>query len=296
MAKLSNCLGGLILSGRISSGYKASVLLFFLTLFLSFVNDAFALRRPGNTAPPKAWLGISFADIPQSEIPAIYAHTGKEGAVRVQDVFSGTSADQAGIKPGDYILAVNGAPLSGRKTLLDSIGSKQVGDVVEVRLGREGKILTQKMALSPRPEDMAAITQLLIGSVAPPLQGDYYHLPVGTLETNRGKVVVLDFWATWCGPCRVTIPYLNSLYDKFRDEGVQIIGISSESREELQSFREASKQTYPLFRDVSGLTTRAFRAYAYPTLVFIDRAGVVQRVEVGAHNSAQLEKWIRELL
>ncbi len=255
-----------------------------------------AFRQPVNTVAPKAWLGISFTDIPQAQVPAAYAHSQAEGAVRVEEVFPGTSADQAGMQPGDFILAINGAALAGRKTLLDSIGAKKVGEVVEVRLGRAGKVLTQKMALSPKPEDMAAITRMLIGSPAPALQGDYYHEPAGTLSANKGNVVVLDFWATWCGPCRVIIPYLNTFNDKFRDEGVKIIGVSSENLEELERFRGESKQTYPLFRDTAGLTMRAFRAYAYPTLVFIDRKGVVQRIEVGAHHPAQVEKWIRELL
>jgi thiol-disulfide isomerase/thioredoxin len=247
-------------------------------------------------AKPAAWLGVAIADVPGAELPAAYAPVTKEGAVRVQQVFKGTSADQAGLLEGDVILAVNKTDLAGRKTLLDTIHSKTVGDLVELRVGRNGKAFLQKMALSPRPEDMRAITQMLVGSPAPALDGKYYSGDAGTLAQNKGKVVIVDFWATWCGPCRATMPALDALYRKYKDKGLEIIGVSSESLEELKAFQAAGKQAYPMFNDVSQLTTRQYQSYAYPTLVVIDRKGIIQRIEVGAHPMAAIEKWILEYL
>ncbi|MDB5051667.1 MAG: Redoxin domain protein [Fibrobacteres bacterium] len=245
---------------------------------------------------PAAWLGVSIADVPPAGLPAAYAPVTQEGAVRIQQIFKGTSADQAGLKEGDVILAINGTPLEGRKTLLDTIHSKTVGEVVELRLGRDGKVSTQKMALSPRPEDMRAITQMLVGSPAPVLDGKYYSGDAGSLAKNKGKVVLLDFWATWCGPCRMTIPALDAVYRKYHDKGLEVIGVSSESMEDLKSFQAPGKMSYPLFNDVGQLTTRQYQAYAYPTLVMIDRQGIIQRIEVGAHPQAAIEKWVLEYL
>ncbi len=247
-------------------------------------------------AKPAAWLGVSISDISTSEIPAGYAHSTKEGAVKILQVFKGTSADQAALKEGDIILSVNQKPLSGRKTLLDTIHSKTVGDMIELRVGREGKAFSQKMALSPRPEDMRAITQMLVGSPAPALDGKYYSGDAGTLAKNKGKVVLLDFWATWCGPCRATMPALEALYKKYQGKGFEVIGISSENLEELKAFQAAGKQSYPMFNDIGQLTTRQYQAFAYPTLVMIDRKGLIQRIEVGAHPAAEIEKWILEYL
>ena len=243
-----------------------------------------------------AWLGISFADAPQASLPPAFAHPSPEGAIRIQQVFKGTSADQAALKEGDYILAINRAPLVGRKTLLDTIHSKGVGDIVELRVGREGKVFSQKMALSPKPEDMRSITQMLVGSPAMELEGQFYSGDVGSLAKNRGKVVVLDFWATWCGPCRSTIPALDALHEKYQKQGVEIIGISSENIEELKTFQAGGKHAYSLFNDISQITSRKYQAFAYPTLVLIDRKGTIQRIEVGAHPAAEMEKWIQELL
>jgi thiol-disulfide isomerase/thioredoxin len=247
-------------------------------------------------AKPAAWLGVSIADVPAAELPAAYAPVTKDGAVRILQVFKGTSADQAGLREGDVILAVNQTPLMGRKTLLDTIHSKTVGDLVELRIGREGKATLQKMALSPRPEDMRAITQMLVGSPAPALDGKYYSGDAGTLAKNKGKVVLVDFWATWCGPCRATIPSLEALYKKYKDKGLEVIGVSSESLEDLKGFQIPGKQNYPLFNDVGHITTNQYQAFAYPTMVIIDRKGIIQRIEVGGHPYADIEKWILEYL
>jgi len=245
---------------------------------------------------PAAWLGIAFMDVPAAQLPAVYAHPSAEGAVRIQQVFKNTSADQAGLKEDDYILSINGTALAGRKTLLDTIRSNGVGEVVELRIGRGGKVLTQKMALSPKPEDMHSITRMLVGGNAMELEGKFYAGDIGSLAKNKGKVIALDFWATWCGPCRMTIPALDALSSKYKDKGLEVIGISSENLADLKAFAAQGKQGYSLFNDVSQLTTRKYQAFAYPTLVLIDRKGVIQRVEIGAHDPEEMEKWILELL
>ena len=245
---------------------------------------------------PAAWLGVAIGDVLPADIPAAYAPLTPEGAVKVQQVFRGTSADQAGLKDGDFILSVNGADLRGRKTLLDTIHAKGVGDMIELRVGRDGKAFRQKMALSPRPEDMRSITQMLVGGPAPALDGKYYAGDAGTLAQNKGKVVLVDFWATWCGPCRMTLPSLDALYKKYQGKGLEIIGVSAESLEDLKAFQATAKLGYPLFNDIGHITTNQYQAYAFPTLAVIDRQGMIQRIEVGAHPQAEIEKWIKEYL
>ena len=267
------------------------------TLTIRFILIALPLFQLVGAKPlPKAWLGIGFEDAIPSSVPAEYGAMTSEGPVKIVQVFKGASADQAGLVVGDYLLGINGILLHGRKTLLDTVLSKKVGDLVELKLGRAGKILTQKLALSPKPEDMVALTRTLIGASAPEWNGTYYQGKLGTLAQMKGKVVLLDFWATWCGPCRMTIPALQNLADKYREKGLVLVGISSEDRATLDAFREKTHQNYPLLQDPGQLTFRNYMAYAYPTLVFVDRKGIVQRIEVGAHGQDDLERWILELL
>jgi thiol-disulfide isomerase/thioredoxin len=267
---------------------------------LSFASSLIGAEGGSNStatsSKPKAWLGIAFVDVAADTLPQPYQPVSREGVVRILQVFKGTSADQAGLQVDDFILAINGVGLQGRKTLLDSILAHGVGDIVTLKIGRNGKVLSQKMALSPKPEDMTSLTKSMLGSTPPALEGTFYQGNAGSIRSNLGKVILLDFWATWCGPCRMTLPSLDALYDQYKEQGLVVIGISSESRADLESFQKQNPVRYPLFQDVAQLTTRKYQAFAYPTLVLVDRKGIVQRVEVGAHRKSDMEKWIQELL
>jgi thiol-disulfide isomerase/thioredoxin len=167
---------------------------------------------------------------------------------------------------------------------------------MSVSLARNQKPLSFKMALTPRPEDLRALSQALIGGLAPSLHGEFYQGEKTDLESLRGKVVLIDFWATWCGPCRMTMPSLNALHREYGPKGLVIIGISNESQAELNAFQKRMGLDYPLMRDPEGRTQRLYQAFAYPTLALLGKDGKVARIETGAHSQATMEAWIRELL
>jgi len=122
-----------------------------------------------------------------------------------------------------------------------------------------------------------------------------------TLKQHRGKVVVLDFWATWCPPCRASIPELAKMQDKYRDKGLVVLGISTDDKrkasdEYLQSFCKKLKINYVVLRydykvieDYFGL-----QAPSLPTVYVIDREGRVRDKLVG-HEPGALEKSLERL-
>jgi thiol-disulfide isomerase/thioredoxin len=92
----------------------------------------------------------------------------------------------------------------------------------------------------------------------------------------KGKVLLIDFWATWCGPCRQTMPHIQEVYDRFRDRGLVVAAVSSEEERTVRSFVDSTGYSYPFYLDPMGNTNSAFGITGIPHAVVIDRQGVVR--------------------
>jgi thiol-disulfide isomerase/thioredoxin len=93
----------------------------------------------------------------------------------------------------------------------------------------------------------------------------------------RGKVVLLDFWGTWCPPCRESIPTTRNVYKKYQGKGLEVIGVSSDDDEDVwRAFVEAQKMDWHEYIDLSGNVINAFDVDSYPTYVVLDKDGVVR--------------------
>ena len=123
-----------------------------------------------------------------------------------------------------------------------------------------------------------------------------------SLSDIRGKVVIVDFWATWCGPCVMSIPELVDLQEKYKDKGLVVVGISVDddkvSKGELLAFKEKMRIIYPIvrannkvFEDYFGRT----KGFSIPTLFVIDREGKVRDRFVG-YKPGAVEKSVQSLL
>jgi len=107
----------------------------------------------------------------------------------------------------------------------------------------------------------------------------------GTLFEHRGKVVFLNFWATWCPPCREEMPSMQLLYDELREEGLEILAVNVlENRETAQEFIDEQGFTYPVLLDRDGRVMLRYGVRAYPTTYMIDREGYVIGVRPGFHD------------
>lgn len=99
-----------------------------------------------------------------------------------------------------------------------------------------------------------------------------------------GKVVLLNVWATWCAPCRDEIPYLQSLYDKHRAEGLEIVGVSVDARGQdaaIRDFAREFRMTYPIWRDPDERVQTLYMALGVPSSYLIDRAGILRWRRLG---------------
>jgi peroxiredoxin len=109
------------------------------------------------------------------------------------------------------------------------------------------------------------------------------------LSELQGRRLVLDFWATWCPPCRQEIPHFIQLAEENPREDLLIIGISSEDADTLKDFVSKQNVNYPIV-STNGLPEPFDRIEAIPTTFFIDRRGIIQEVIVGYHDYDSLKK------
>ena len=103
-----------------------------------------------------------------------------------------------------------------------------------------------------------------------------------TLKEQRGKVVVLNFWATWCPPCRKEMPDLETLYQQFKDQGLVILAISDEDAGKVKPFIAQQKVTYPILLDPGRKVNELFQIEGIPKTFVYDRTGklVAQSIDM----------------
>ena len=151
--------------------------------------------------------------------------------------------------------------------------------------------------LGLRPDDAHALNRLYIGKPAEPID----IMTVKTkekldLSAYKGKVVLLDFWATWCVPCINSIPYISQLSTAYKENGLEVIGISNEKISVIRNFMRTTPVPYTMATYTPEPTAKRYFVSALPTIYLIDKKGVVREIMVGSGDKDTLQKRIVALL
>jgi thiol-disulfide isomerase/thioredoxin len=120
-----------------------------------------------------------------------------------------------------------------------------------------------------------------------------------SLDSLRGKVVYLDFWASWCGPCRISFPLLEQLRTELGAEGFEVFAINVDEVEaDARTFLSEVPVSYLVVRDSEGITPQSYGILGMPTGYLIDRQGIVREIHQGFRKSdaTHLRAVIVELL
>ena len=179
---------------------------------------------------------------------------------------------------------------------MKSVAAILIGALVTALLGYV-LFLLPKPEPVPAPEPVTApeSADLLLALTLPDLAGTPQ-----SLSQWKGKVLVLNYWATWCPPCREEMPAFSRLHERYTDKGVQFVGISVDSADKIREFQKESPVSYPLLiADVKVMQTSAGignPAQALPFTVIFDRTGRLHSTKLGRFSETVLEQRLQDLL
>ncbi len=108
-----------------------------------------------------------------------------------------------------------------------------------------------------------------------------------SLEDHRGKIILINFWATWCLPCRVEMPSMEKLYTRFKNDDFTILAIDlQEDADSVKAFKEQYKLNFPILLDSDGSVGEFYGVFSIPTTYLVDREGYIIAGAIGARDWA----------
>lgn len=116
------------------------------------------------------------------------------------------------------------------------------------------------------------------------------------LSDYKGQGVLLNFWGTWCKPCKKEMPAINNQYKQFKDQGVQILGINiAQSNLEVSSYADKLGVEFPIAIDKTKSVMRAYNVDPLPTTVLIDKDGKIVKIITGEMTEKDIEKYLKSI-
>lgn len=118
-----------------------------------------------------------------------------------------------------------------------------------------------------------------------------------SLSGLRGRVVLVNFWATWCTPCKQELPAIDAVARRYRAQGFSAVGIDfREQDEDVAAYAAKVKVSFPLLEDSAGATADRYKLLGLPTSYLVDRGGVVRAIHPGPYSEAELDKAVKALM
>jgi peroxiredoxin len=233
---------------------------------------------------PRPWIGVLLAP-------------GTTG-VKITSVLEGTPGQRAGLHVDDEVLAIDGTAVKVPRELIEVVAHKGIGTKIAVDVVRDGKRMAISLALAVRPEAVDLVKKQLVDRRAPDFAlADAVGTTPASLGKLAGHVVVLEFWATWCGYCRDSRPKVSTWQTTYGERGVRVLGISGDDLDDLRKVAADEKLAFTIARDPDDAVARRYFVPALPTFVVIDKAGIVRYVGVGEGDGiAGVEPAIQALL
>ena len=174
------------------------------------------------------------------------------------------------------------------------------GTIVLLILAMLGLVVVQACSSSSqtaRGGQQEAVVGINVGEVAPDFTLSDLDGNGLSLSDFQGKVVFINFWATWCPPCRAEMPDIEAVYQDYKDKGVVVIGVDIRETEELvREFVQRGGYSWTFVLDRTGAVAANYNIQAIPSSFFIDREGVIRTVSIGAITKRAMEDNLAEAM
>jgi peroxiredoxin len=140
---------------------------------------------------------------------------------------------------------------------------------------------------------------LQLGAAAPDFTLKQLAGGEASLSEFRGRPVLVNFWATWCKPCRAEMPEIISAYQVHRDAGLEVLAVNLTDQESMKDVRKFTAEVglpFTVLLDQKGAVRERYGLIAVPTSIFIDSAGVMRMINSGPISRSALDRGLREIL
>ena len=219
------------------------------------------------------------------------------GTLRVAQVMDPAPASRAGVQTGDEVRTVDGAAVANADDFIRRMMLAKAGTNVVLGLVRSGTTISLSVQPETRPDPSAMLDHTLLNKQAPSFELPVVSGPAsGKLADHAGHVVVVEFWATWCKPCAITMPRLNAWHTKDSPRGLVVLGISDEEAPLIAKYATDHQVLYTLVRDADSKVAARYLRMAVPLLVVIDKHGMIRYAGMGAGDFERVESIIEAAL
>jgi thiol-disulfide isomerase/thioredoxin len=225
-----------------------------------------------STRQTPGWLGV-----------ALSAQPPDRAGVLISSVLRRSPAALGGLEVGDAVVAIDDVRVNDPSAMSHLVAALGAGRRASFMVKRQGADRLLSIDLGDNPGYEGQLRLGFVDAGAP----EFEHVEVAQggvaprLEALRGQVVVLEFWATWCGACRALLPTLNEWHERLQGKGGLVVSVTVDPVGKAAQDAAQLGLRYPVLADPEGKTAQAYQAFALPTLFVIDRAGIVRDVSVG---------------
>lgn len=220
---------------------------------------------------PSPWLGVE-----------LRATEGDHPGVQITRVFSGSPAERAGLRAGDVLTQLGEEPMTTPVEVSSWVTSQTSGTEHPLSVLRDNEVRLLRVVLEGRPEFEDRLRLQLVGKPAPEIAGvATFQGEASSLRELRGRVVVLEFWASFCGVCRFLGPRLDAWHRTYKPQGAEVVGITVDPPTLGRQVAARSGMSYTLASDPQAKVTEKYLASQIPVVFVIDRDGIVRDAMVG---------------